>query len=64
MCWSLTSFVTRVVGVRVFRRQGPAYCAGVTDAGLAVAVVSSSANTREVLEITGLAEFVQHASTE
>ncbi|MGZ6791224.1 MAG: beta-phosphoglucomutase family hydrolase [Mycobacteriaceae bacterium] len=35
------------------------YLEAVSDAGLAVAVVSSSANTREVLEITGLAEFVE-----
>ncbi|OHV03787.1 hypothetical protein BKN37_13215 [Mycobacterium talmoniae] len=44
-------------GVRVF--DGSArYLAAVTDAGLAVAVVSSSANTREVLEVTGLDRFV------
>jgi beta-phosphoglucomutase family hydrolase len=35
------------------------YLEAVSDAGLAIAVVSSSANTREVLEITGLAEFVE-----
>lgn len=34
------------------------YLEAVTDAGLAVAVVSSSTNTREVLEITGLDKFV------
>jgi beta-phosphoglucomutase family hydrolase len=34
------------------------YVEAVTDAGLAVAVVSSSMNTREVLEITGLDKFV------
>jgi len=45
-------------GVEVFegsRRYLEAVCA----AGLSVAVVSSSANTREVLEITGLDKFVQ-----
>jgi beta-phosphoglucomutase family hydrolase len=45
-------------GVEVFdgsRRYLEAVCA----AGLRVAVVSSSANTREVLDITGLAEFVE-----
>ena len=35
------------------------YLEAVAAAGLAVAVVSSSANTREVLEVTGLDEFVQ-----
>ena len=35
------------------------YLEAVADAGLAVAVVSSSANTREVLEVTGLAQFVE-----
>jgi beta-phosphoglucomutase family hydrolase len=45
-------------GVEVFdgsRRYLQAVC----DAGLAVAVVSSSANTREVLELTGLAKYVE-----
>jgi beta-phosphoglucomutase family hydrolase len=45
-------------GVDVFegsRRYLEAVCA----AGLSVAVVSSSANTREVLEVTGLDKFVQ-----
>jgi beta-phosphoglucomutase family hydrolase len=45
-------------GVKVFdgsRRYLEAVAAG----GLAVAVVSSSANTREVLEVTGLDQFVQ-----
>jgi beta-phosphoglucomutase family hydrolase len=45
-------------GVDVFegsRRYLEAVCA----AGLKVAVVSSSANTREVLEVTGLDKFVQ-----
>lgn len=35
------------------------YLQAVVDAGLAVAVVSSSANTRQVLEVTGLAASVQ-----
>jgi beta-phosphoglucomutase family hydrolase len=35
------------------------YLQAVADARLAVAVVSSSANTREVLEVTGLDTFVQ-----
>src|SRR5690242_8907758 len=35
------------------------YLQAVADAHLAIAVVSSSANTREVLEVTGLATFVQ-----
>jgi beta-phosphoglucomutase family hydrolase len=34
------------------------YLQTVSDAGLAIAVVSSSANTREVLELTGLDRFV------
>ena len=44
-------------GVRVFEGSRR-YLQVVADAGLAVAVVSSSANTRQVLELTGLAEFV------
>jgi beta-phosphoglucomutase family hydrolase len=35
------------------------YLEAVSAAGLSVAVVSSSANTREVLDVTGLAEFVE-----
>ncbi len=35
------------------------YLEAVTAADLAVAVVSSSSNTREVLEVTGLDKFVQ-----
>jgi beta-phosphoglucomutase-like phosphatase (HAD superfamily) len=35
------------------------YLAEAAGAGLGVAVVSSSANTREVLEVTGLARYVQ-----
>ncbi|MGZ6780601.1 MAG: beta-phosphoglucomutase family hydrolase [Mycobacterium sp.] len=45
-------------GVEVFDGSRR-YLEAVSGAGLAVAVVSSSANTREVLEITGLAEFVE-----
>jgi beta-phosphoglucomutase family hydrolase len=45
-------------GVKVFDGSRR-YLAAVADAGLAIAVVSSSANTREVLELTGLAKFVQ-----
>ena len=45
-------------GVKVFDGSRR-YLKAVADAGLGRAVVSSSANTREVLEITGLAEFVQ-----
>ena len=46
-------------GVKVFEGSRR-YLEAVTAAGLAVAVVSSSANTREVLEVTGLDKFVQH----
>jgi HAD superfamily hydrolase (TIGR01509 family) len=35
------------------------YLEAVCDAGFSVAVVSSSANTREVLEVTGLDKFIQ-----
>ncbi|GAC1411187.1 MAG: beta-phosphoglucomutase family hydrolase [Mycobacterium sp.] len=45
-------------GVKVFDGSRR-YLAAAADAGLAIAVVSSSANTREVLEVTGLAHFVQ-----
>jgi beta-phosphoglucomutase family hydrolase len=45
-------------GVKVFEGSRR-YLEAVADARLAVAVVSSSANTREVLEITGLDKFVQ-----
>ncbi|WP_319450436.1 MULTISPECIES: beta-phosphoglucomutase family hydrolase [unclassified Mycobacterium] len=45
-------------GVQVFAGSRR-YLEAVTRAGLAVAVVSSSANTRQVLEVTGLARFVQ-----
>ncbi len=45
-------------GVEVFDGSRR-YLEAVSAAGLAVAVVSSSANTREVLEITGLARYVE-----
>ncbi|BCO37469.1 hypothetical protein ACT16_20290 [Mycobacterium heckeshornense] len=45
-------------GVEVFDGS-QRYLEAVADAGLAVAVVSSSANTRDVLKITGLDRFVQ-----
>ena len=45
-------------GVEVFEGSRR-YLDAVSAAGLGVAVVSSSANTREVLDITGLARFVQ-----
>ena len=45
-------------GVKVFDGS-LRYLEQVTAAGLATAVVSSSANTREVLEITGLDRFIQ-----
>jgi beta-phosphoglucomutase family hydrolase len=45
-------------GVKVFEGSRR-YLEAVSAAGLAVAVVSSSANTREVLEVTGLERFVQ-----
>lgn len=44
-------------GVQVFDGSRR-YLEAVADAGLATAVVSSSANTREVLEITGLDRFI------
>lgn len=45
-------------GVKVFDGSRR-YLDAVADAGLAIAVVSSSANTREVLDVTGLAKYVQ-----
>ncbi|BBZ27400.1 hypothetical protein MMAD_16950 [Mycolicibacterium madagascariense] len=45
-------------GVKVFNGSRR-YLEAVVDKGLKVAVVSSSANTREVLDITGLAKYVQ-----
>jgi beta-phosphoglucomutase family hydrolase len=46
-------------GVKVFEGSRR-YLEAVAAADLAVAVVSSSSNTREVLEVTGLDKFVQH----
>jgi beta-phosphoglucomutase family hydrolase len=46
-------------GVEVFDGSRR-YLEAVSAAGLGVAVVSSSANTKEVLEITGLDRYVQH----
>jgi beta-phosphoglucomutase family hydrolase len=45
-------------GVEVFEGSRR-YLEAVKEAGLAIAVVSSSANTRQVLEVTGLDQFVQ-----
>ena len=45
-------------GVKVFEGSRR-YLEAITAAGLAVAVVSSSANTREVLEVTGFDKYVQ-----
>lgn len=45
-------------GVAVFEGSRR-YLEAVSTAGLGVAVVSSSANTREVLEVTGLEQFVE-----
>jgi beta-phosphoglucomutase family hydrolase len=45
-------------GVRVFDGSR-AYLAAARDAGLRRAVVSSSANTRQVLAVTGLADYVE-----
>jgi beta-phosphoglucomutase family hydrolase len=46
-------------GVKVFEGSRR-YLEAVSAAGLAIAVVSSSANTRDVLELTGLDRLVQH----
>ena len=46
-------------GVDVFEGSRR-YLEAAADAGFGIAVVSSSANTREVLELTGLDRFVQH----
>lgn len=51
--------ILRDDGVEVFDGSRR-YLEAVHDAGLPAAVVSSSANTRQVLEITGLDRFVQH----
>jgi beta-phosphoglucomutase family hydrolase len=48
----------RKVGVRVFEGSLP-YLEAARDAGLRRAVVSSSANTADVLEVTGLARLVE-----
>jgi beta-phosphoglucomutase family hydrolase len=45
-------------GVRVFEGSRR-YLRAAVDAGLATAVVSSSANTADVLEVTGLAQYVR-----
>jgi beta-phosphoglucomutase family hydrolase len=45
-------------GVKVFEGSRR-YLQAVADAGMGIAVVSSSANTRDVLQITGLERFVQ-----
>jgi beta-phosphoglucomutase family hydrolase len=45
-------------GVRVFEGSRR-YLRAAVDAGLATAVVSSSANTADVLQVTGLAQYVQ-----
>lgn len=49
----------RADGVEVFDGSRR-YLEAAASAGLRRAVVSSSANTREVLDITGLAQFVEH----
>lgn len=46
-------------GVEVFDGSRR-YLEAASRAGLRIAVVSSSANTREVLDVTGLARFVEH----
>ncbi|MGZ4585541.1 MAG: HAD-IA family hydrolase, partial [Mycobacterium sp.] len=50
--------VLRRDGVEVFEGSRR-YLEAVSAAGLGIAVVSSSANTRDVLEITGLDRFIQ-----
>jgi beta-phosphoglucomutase family hydrolase len=45
-------------GVKVFEGSRT-YLEAVSKAGLGIAVVSSSANTKQVLDVTGLAKFVQ-----
>jgi beta-phosphoglucomutase family hydrolase len=49
----------RTDGIEVFDGSRR-YLEAVAAAGLGVGVVSSSANTRDVLEVTGLARFVEH----
>jgi beta-phosphoglucomutase family hydrolase len=46
-------------GIEVFEGSRR-YLEAAAEAGLGIAVVSSSANTRQVLELTGLDTFVQH----
>src|SRR5947209_1559516 len=50
--------ILREDGVEVFEGSRR-YLEAVSEAGLGVAVVSSSANTRDILEITGLDRYVQ-----
>jgi beta-phosphoglucomutase family hydrolase len=50
--------VLREDGVEVFEGSRR-YLEAASEAGLGIAVVSSSANTRDVLEITGLDRFIQ-----
>ncbi|WP_172798306.1 beta-phosphoglucomutase family hydrolase [Mycobacterium sp. GA-1285] len=50
--------ILRTDGVEVFEGSRR-YLEAVAAAGLGIAVVSSSANTRDILELTGLARFVQ-----
>jgi beta-phosphoglucomutase family hydrolase len=50
--------ILRDDGVEVFEGSRR-YLEAVSEAGLGVAVVSSSANTRDILEITGLDRYVQ-----
>ena len=54
---TLFSETLRTEGVHVFEGSRR-YLEAVSTAGLAIAVVSSSANTRQVLDVTGLARFV------
>ncbi|KUI45154.1 hypothetical protein AU197_12995 [Mycobacterium sp. IS-1590] len=51
--------ILRTDGVEVFE-DSRRYLEATAAAQLGIAVVSSSANTREVLELTGLAQFVQY----
>lgn len=55
---ALLLHLIRSDGVRVYEGSRR-YLQSVRDAGLRRAVVSSSANTAEVLDVTGLAEFVE-----
>ncbi|OBI72692.1 hypothetical protein A5663_07840 [Mycobacterium sp. E740] len=50
--------VLQTDGIEVFDGSRR-YLEAVSNAGLGIAVVSSSANTRQVLELTGLARFIQ-----